>query len=205
VDLGARPVGPACVAPHDGVVADDPARRVVERRLDGPGDVLGEIHLRAELADLVRVDDLAVDPEELVHLGALGGGDDPAVGVGERQVALLGEEQVEVELRREALVELDALLVELGALRRAVVGADDGRVTPGRARADVVLLEDGDVRDPVVLGQVVRRREAVRAAADDDDVVAVLELRLRSPHAPDPEDVLHACKPSQASMTTSAR
>jgi hypothetical protein len=66
-------------APDDGVVSDDPARRVVERRLYLAGDILGQIHLRAELADLVRVDDAAVDPEELVHLGPLVRGDDPAV------------------------------------------------------------------------------------------------------------------------------
>src|SRR5256885_12571310 len=51
------------------------------------------------------------------------------------------------ELAREPLVELDASLVELGSLGRAVVRADDRRVAPGRAGADVGLLEHGDVRD----------------------------------------------------------
>ena len=171
VDLDPAPVGAARVPPDDRVVADDPAGRVVERRLHGPGDVLREIHLRAELGDLVRVDHARVDPEELVHLGAFVGGDDPAVRVRERQVALLGEEQVEVEVGREALVELDARLVELRALGRAVVRADDGRVAARGAGADIALLQDRHVRDAVVLRQVVGRGESVRAAADDDDVV----------------------------------
>ena len=50
MDLGAVPVGAAGVAPDDRVVADDPARRVVERGHDRPGDVLRQVHLRAELA-----------------------------------------------------------------------------------------------------------------------------------------------------------
>ena len=204
VDLDALPVGAARVAPHHRVVADDASGRVVEGAHDRPRDVLGEVHLRAELGDLVRVDEAAVDAEELVHLGSLGGGDHPAVGVRERQVALLGEEEVEVELDAEPLVELHARPVELGALGRAVVRADDGRVAPGSARADVALLEDGHVRDAVVLGQVVRGREAVRAAADDDDVVAILQLGARAPHAADAEDVSHALSPLAASMTTSA-
>src|SRR3712207_8686911 len=62
--------------------------------------------------------------------------------------------------------------------------------SPGGARADVALVEDGDVRDPA-LAQVVGRRQPVRAAADDDDVVALLQVaprdrkstRLNSSHA----------------------
>src|SRR5439155_11573687 len=108
--------------------------------------------------------------------------------VGKRQVPLLREEALDVEIGREAFVELDALPVEIGTLRRAVVGPDDGRVPPGGARADVALLEDGHVRNPVVLGQVVRGRKAVRAAADNYDVVLASKVAARAPHAPDPED-----------------
>ena len=89
---------------------------------------------------------------------------------------LLGEEQVEVELRRQPLVELDRGVVEARALGGLVVGAQDRRVAPGRAGADVALLEHADVGDPVVAGQVVGGREAVRAAADDHHVVAVAQL-----------------------------
>ncbi len=89
---------------------------------------------------------------------------------------MLREHQVEVEILREPLVELDALPVEGGALGRAVVRADDRRVAPRGTGADVRLLEDADVLDPVSLREVVRGREPVRAATDDDDVVAALEL-----------------------------
>ena len=45
---------------------------------------------------------------------------------------------------------------------------------PGGAGADVALLEDRDVRDPVI-AEVVRGRQAVRAAADDHHVVGALQ------------------------------
>ena len=86
-----RAVGAAREAPDDGVVADDPARRVVERAHDRPGRRVGEVELRAEPRDLVREHDARVDPEQLVHLGALVHRRHRAVGVRERQVAVLRE------------------------------------------------------------------------------------------------------------------
>ena len=68
---------------------------------------------------------------------------------------------VQHERAGELLVQLDAAPVERSALGRAVIGADDGRVAPGRARADVGLLEDGNVLHTVILREVVRRREPV--------------------------------------------
>ena len=192
MDLDAAAVGPAGEAPDHRVVADDPAGWVVERTEDRPRRMLREVELGAELGDRVVVDQPTVDPEQLVDLCALGHRHHRALRVGERQVTRLREEQVEVEVGAEALVELDAPLVERGALGRAVVRADDRRVPARGARADVALLEHGDALDAVILDEVVRRREAVRAGADDHDVVAVLELGAGAPHPPHPEDVLHA-------------
>src|SRR5207302_9636568 len=121
------------------------------------------------------------------------------------QMTLLREEQVEVEVDRQPFVELDARLVELSALAGSVVRADDRGVATGGARADVALLEDGDVGDAVVLGEVVGRGETVRAPADDDDVVAPLELAARAPHPRRPDQLPDAhVSPAAASMTTSA-
>ena len=141
-----------------------------------------------------RVDHVAVDPEQLVHLRALLLHDERAVGVREREVPVLREHEVEVQILRELLVELDALLVEGRALGRPVVGADDRRVAAGGTRADVALLEDRDVVDAVMRGEVVRRRETVRAAADDDDVVVPLELAGALEDLLLEEDVLHSAR-----------
>ncbi len=208
VDLDAAAIGGAREAPDDRVVADDPAGRVVERADDRVRGALREVELRAELGDSRRVDDARLDPEELVDLGPLLHRDHRAVRVRERQVPVLREHEVEVELVRQALVQPHALAVEGRALGRAVVRADDRRVAPGRARADVRLLEDRDVRDPVALREVVRGREPVRAAADDDDLVPALQLRPRPPHPLREEDLAQChpepSKPAIASSTASA-
>ena len=191
VDLGAARVGAAGEAPDDRVVADDAAGRVVERAQDRIRRVRVATSIAGRQAlDLVGVDQARVDPVQAVDLGAVGHDEHRAVGVRERQVAALREQQVEVELLREALVELHARVVEARALGRLVVRAQDRRVAPGRARADVALLEHRDIGDPV-LSQVVRGGQAVRAAADDDDVVGVLQLRALAPHPALAEDVTH--------------
>src|SRR5437588_332949 len=80
-----------------------------------------------------------------VHLRRVHHRVDRAVAVGEREVAELREQHVEVEVLRERLVQLHAGGVEAGPLGGQVVGADDGGVAPGRPGADVALLEHGHV------------------------------------------------------------
>src|SRR5438093_1028426 len=100
---------------------------------------------------VIGSDDPAVDAEQLVHLRPLGHRDHGAVGMREGQMPLLREQEVEVQLCSEPFVELYALAVELGSLGRSVVRSDDRRIAPGRAGADVALLEDRDIGDAVVL------------------------------------------------------
>src|SRR4029077_1512487 len=85
-------------------------------------------------------------------------------------------------------------LVEPDPLGGAVVGADDGRVAARAAGAEVVLLQHRDVRDAEVLRQVVRGRHAVPAAADDHDVVGLLQLGPLPPGAT-LEETTHAVTP----------
>jgi hypothetical protein len=138
--------------------------------------MVGRVELRTHLLDLVRPDHARVDAEQPVRLGALHHRVQRAVGVREREVAVLREQHVEVEVLGERLVQVHARLVEAGALRRQIVRADDGRVAARRAGADVRLLEHGDVLQAEPGRQVVGGRHAVRAAADDDDVVVLLQL-----------------------------
>src|SRR5207237_10293162 len=90
MELCPRPVRAACEAPDDGVVPDDGAWGVVERTHDRPGRRVGEVELRTQPGDLLRVDDPRVDVEDLVHLRAFLHHAQRAVGVGERQVTVLG-------------------------------------------------------------------------------------------------------------------
>ena len=168
VDVDPRPADLLREPPDHRVVPDDPARRVVERAEDRPGHVLRDVDLRADRFTSSRSITRLEIPSSL-FTSAARLDDQRAVGVREREVPVLREHQGEAELGREPLVELDALLVRR-PLRRAVVRADDGGVPSRRTGADVALLEDRDVRDPVTAREV-GRGEAVRAAADDDDVV----------------------------------
>src|SRR5205085_10318269 len=87
MELSPRPVRAAGEAPDDGVVPDDAARGVVERTHDRPGRLVGEVELRTQPRDLLRVDDAGVDVEDLVYLRTFLHHAQRTVGMGERQVA----------------------------------------------------------------------------------------------------------------------
>ena len=93
---------------------------------------------------------------------------------------------VVVELLREVLPQLHRVVVDRDALVEQVVRADDGRVAAGVAAADPALLDDRDVGESVLGGEVIGRAEAVAAAADDDRVVRGLGLGLAPLLAPAP-------------------
>ena len=82
--------------------------------------------------------------------------------------AALREHDVVVERLRQALPQLQRMVVERGALVEQVVGADDGGVAAGVAAADPAFLEHGDVGEPMLLGQVIGGAESMTAAADND-------------------------------------
>ena len=117
MDLDAHAVGLPSVGPDDRVVSQHAAGRVVQRRHDRERGPLRQIELGTERADLVGIDHAGVDAERAVHLGALVGDVHGTLGVRKRQVPLLREHQVVVELLGELLVEAERLLVEGDALR----------------------------------------------------------------------------------------
>ena len=116
--------------------------------------------------------------------------------------AALAQHDVEIELLRETLVELQRKIVEPRAFRIQVIGAHDGGVAPGIAAADPAALEHRHIGDAVILRQVIGGGEAMAAAADDDDVVArfgrgvaprgrpVLRARKRAAQQPERRIVL---------------
>ena len=171
---GARRIGP-----HDRVVPGGGAGRVVQRREHRVPHVDGQIEAGRQLGDVVGEDQLGIDAQVLVHLGAPAHGPDGGIGVGQRQMAALGVLQVEVQLVAQPAPEIQRLGVELHTLRGEVVGPHDGGVASRVAAAEIALVEHGNVGDPVVRGQVVRRGKPVTAAADDHGVVGGPQLRAR--------------------------
>ncbi len=104
-----------------------------------------------------------------------------ALVMGEVQHAAVAHHDVVVELAAERLPEVERVLVDRGALVVQVVGADDRRVAAGIAAADPALLDDGDVCEPMLLGEIVGGRQPMPAAADDDGVVARLRSLRKAP------------------------
>ena len=70
------------------------------------------------------------------------------------------------------------MLIERLISGEEVVRTDDRRVPPNIAAAEITALDHGDIGDPVIAGEIPCGGEAVAAAADDDDVVFGLRVRL---------------------------
>ena len=177
VNLHAPLGGVAGIAPGDGVMAGDGARRMIERAEDRIAHILGHVERRAEPVDLVGIDQLGIDAQMLVHLGAPAAGAHGRIGMGEGEMAAHGIEDVVVEFLAQPLIEPDGFVVEAHALRRQIVRADDGGVARGVAAGEIALVQHRDIGDAPVLGQVIGGGEPMAAGADDDDVVGGLQLR----------------------------
>ncbi len=160
-----------CVAPHDGVVTDRSAGRMVERAEDRVPGSARRVETGSELLDVVRTDHLRVDLLELVHLGAPAHRSERRVGVGKGQVTSLRKHHVDVQVDRHRVVELQRPVVERHALGRQVVGSDDRCVPSRSATAEIRLVENCDVGNAVVRCQIVSGGEAVDAAPDHHHVV----------------------------------
>ena len=121
---------------------------------------------------------LGVDAVELVGLDPAHAVADVLQAVREVEHAALAEQDRVVEVVLQALPELEGVLVDGRALVPQVVRPDQGGVAGHVPARQPAPLQHRHVGDPVVLGQVVRGREAVPAAADDDHVVGPLGLRV---------------------------
>ena len=102
---------------------------------------------------------------------------------------------VEVELSRQALPQLERLLVEARVAGQHVIRADDGRVAADIAGSKPALFQHSYIGDAVLLGEVIGGREPMAAAADDHHVVVILRRRV----APGALPVLVAgeCRPGE--------
>ena len=180
MDLAAAAIDTAGVGPDDRIVADNPSGRVVQRRHNRKPAMPEHVEIGDNLLNLVWKNDSRINPHHLVGEGPLGEPGHAPFVVGQRQVSVLREHDVEVEIGRKLFVEVDRFVVKSDPFGGPVVRAHDRRVAPRPAEADVFRFEYGDVAN-AHLRQVIGGRQAVHAAADDDDVIAVFEFVL-PPH-----------------------
>jgi hypothetical protein len=164
-------VGPPGQRPGDVVVLGDAGAGLeggTEDRVTGVG---GDVEDGADLGDLVRPEPFGVDAVEAVGVDPADAVADVLRGVREVEHAALAEEEVVVQLLREPLPQLERVFVEHSALVPQVVRPDDGGVACHVAAGQPAFLQDGDVGDAVLFGEVVGGGQAVASSADDDDVV----------------------------------
>jgi hypothetical protein len=100
--------------------------------------------------------------------------------------AALRHHGIEVEFLLQPLPQLQGKFIEGIVAGEQVVGADNGGVAADIAGAEPALLENGDIADVVLAGEVVGGGEPVAAAADNDDVVIGLRSRLAPGRRPVP-------------------
>ena len=149
VDVDAEARRRGRVSPHDRIMARDGSRRVVGRPEHRQLTAGGEVDERMQSRDLLRRHDVRLHTVGVVQQGLVPFDLERIGGVAEIQLALRRVLDVEVELLAEGAPDPQARLVQRDVLRGVVVRADDLRVPPRRAGADVAGLEDRDVADPV--------------------------------------------------------
>ena len=115
----------------------------------------------------------------LIDLGTLSKRPDCGIGVRQRQLAPLRIHDVEIKLVGQPLIKLHRLGVEANACRGEVVGANHRGVARRVAATQIGFLQHGNVRDAVILGEVISSRHTVPPATDDHHVVMRLEISRR--------------------------
>src|SRR5579859_7338431 len=108
MDLDALAIRTAGVTPDDRVVPNDASRRMVEPGQDRLARPITHVEPRNELGNFLQTDEPAIDSEQTVCLGPLAQRRDAALGVGNREMPLLREHDIVIELQGQAFVELDA-------------------------------------------------------------------------------------------------
>jgi hypothetical protein len=88
------------------------------------------------------------------------------------------EHDVIVERLGQRLPHFQRVIVKSRALAEQIIGPNDGGIPSGVAAADPPLLEHGDIRKSMLPREVVRRTEAMAAAAHDHRVIRWLGVGL---------------------------
>ena len=91
-------------------------------------------------------------------------------------MAKLREHDIEVQLGGELLVQLHRAIVKAYSLGRQIVGTNDRRIPARISTAQVTAVQDRDVRNAVVPGEIVSGGKSMHSRSDDYDVIGRLEI-----------------------------
>ena len=185
-DIDAERVRCPREAPGDGVVARHAPAALQRCAKHGIARVGRYVEAGNRLGEFGRTDDLGVDAVEPVGVDAPLDVAHVLQRMAEVVDAALAEHDVVVQIPAQPLPESHRLLVQQRRFGPEIIGADDGGVATGVAPADPAFFEHSDIAHAMVFRQIIRRREAVAAATDDDRVVALFRFRAAPGRAPVP-------------------
>ncbi len=150
-----------------------PLQRGARHRI---ADVAGDIEDRAEGLGLLRRQPFVVDAGQAVGVHVPLSDLHVMRIVRQHHHAARRIHDIVVELLRQALPQLQRVIVERGRFLPEVIGADDRGVASGVAAAEPALLQHRDIAEAVLPGEVIGGCKPMPARANDDDVISRLGL-----------------------------
>src|ERR1700722_14518473 len=177
-DVDAEPVGGARITPGDRVVPGDAPALLPDAAIRQVAGLKRLRHERQPFADLLRTPEFGVDPIELHRIGEPRGHLELSLRMGKIKDAALAQHHVEIELERQPLIEPKSQVREGDRFGIEVVRPYDGGVAAGFAAAEPALLDHADMAALVGLREVIGAGKPMSAAADNDEIICRLRLRL---------------------------
>ncbi len=175
-DIDAERARGARIAPGHRIVSRHAAATLQRGAQDRMAQVGRDVQRRTECLGLLRRQPFVVDAVQpigmhmaLEHLHVVH-------RMRQHHHAARRVHDVVVQLLRQALPQLQRMLVQRGALIPKIVGADDRGVAPGVAAAEPAALQHRDVAHAMLARKIVRRGKAVAAGADNHHVVGRARL-----------------------------
>ena len=164
------------IAPRDRIVPCRAAAPLQGRTEHGIAQLRRDIERRTEILCRFRRQPLIIDAGKAVCVHMPLENLNVVDRVRQHHHATRRVHDVVIELVRERLPELYRQLVDRLRLFPEIVRPDDRRVATGVAATEPALLDDHNIPEPVLLGEIVGRAEPMPAATDDHRVVGCLGL-----------------------------
>ena len=176
-DVDAERVGAARIAPGHRIMP----RRAAARLVIGAEDRIAAVRIviddRDDFFHFRRRDHPAIEAGQPVGMGGALEGAELMLGLAQHQDAARRKHHIVVQLLAQTLVERARQLIDGDRGILQVVRADDGGVAPGIAAAEPALLDDRDIGELVVFGEVIGGGQAMPAGAHDHRVIFGLGRR----------------------------
>ena len=107
-----------------------------------------------------------------------------AVGMYKIDDAALRVHDVVVQVLFQAFPQLQRMRVKFRVAGQHVIGPDDGGIAPDIATAKIAFFENGNIAQPMHLGQVMRRCQTMATAANQHDVIFCLGFGVAPVRSP---------------------